>query len=354
MMSIKLRLDNDLYQRILLLLAASLPLFYLLPYSLYFLLVLLLMVAIILATLKSSLQLEPDGKSVLVTGCDTGFGLALSKHLAGLGFKVFSGCLLADKNGPGAEELRGLQDPNIKVLQLDVTKAEDWDKAHELIKENLGASSPGLWGIVNNAGWATFGEVEWVNMATYRKAVDVNVLGLIQGVKVMLPLIRRAKGRVVTITSGLGRMAVPTRSPYVTTKYALEGFLDCLRYEMKPFGVGVSILEPGNFIAGTNIFNQQFVTSQADYMWGNMTDEVKNCYGKEYFDSKVATMAGYMKGGIADISPVINSYTDALLDVYPQARYQPMNLKFKIQCFVATHLPEAVYEWCYIGRGHFK
>ena len=92
-------------------------------------------------------------------------------------------------------------------------------------------SSPddGLWGIVNNAGWATFGEVEWVAMETFRKAFLVNVEGVLAGVKTFLPLIRQSMGRVVTITSGLGRMAVPTRSPYVGTKYALEGILDCLR-----------------------------------------------------------------------------------------------------------------------------
>ena len=71
--------------------------------------------------------------------------------------------------------------------------------------------SSGLWGIVNNAGWATFGEVEWVSLDTYRKALEVNVVGLLAGVKAVLPLIRQARGRVVTITSGLGRMAVPTR-----------------------------------------------------------------------------------------------------------------------------------------------
>ena len=180
--------------------------------------------------------------------------------------------------------------------------------------------------------------------------MDVNVIGVLAGIKTFLPLIRQAKGRVVTITSGLGRMAVPTRSPYVGTKYALEGVLDCLRYEMKPFGVSVSILEPGNFIAGTNIFNEKFVKSQADLMWNGMGEEVKTAYGRQYFDKKVEVMRSYMNNGIPDISPVINSYTDALLDMFPQARYQPMDLYFKTRIFVATHFPEFVYEKIYIGQ----
>ena len=64
-------------------------------------------------------------------------------------------------------------------------------------------------------------------------------------------------------------------------------FIDCLRYEMTSFGVSVSLLEPGNFIAGTNIFNEKFVKSQAEEMWGNMTPEVKIAYGREHFDKKV-------------------------------------------------------------------
>ena len=151
------------------------------------------------------------------------------------------------------------------------------------------------------------------------------------------------------------------------TKYALEGILDCLRYEMKPFGVSVSILEPGNFIAGTNIFNEKFVKAQAELMWEGMDEEVKTTYTKAYFDKKVEVMRSYMNNGISDISPVINSYTDALLDMFPQvsnqkqfqtnilvhsvyqkARYQPMDLYFKLRCFVATHFPEFVYEKLYL------
>jgi len=352
-MIFKLRLDHDLYQRLLLVFSASCLFCYLASYlthSLTFWFTLVVPLSMGLATLKSSLQLDIGDKSVLITGCDTGFGLKLAKHLTDLGFNVFAGCLLADKDGPGATELRKINNPRLNVIQLDITKQEDWDKALVFVKQNLISTSSGLWGIINNAGWATFGEVEWVSMDTYKKAMDINVFGLINGIKTFLPLIRSAKGRVVTITSGLGRMAVPTRTPYVFTKYALEGFHDCLRYEMKAFGVSVSVLEPGNFIAGTNIFNESFVKSQAELMWDNMSQEIKDAYGKDYFNAKVEIMRSYMNTGIPDIMPVIDSYTDALLDVFPQARYQPMDTYFKIRCFIATHLPECIYDYLYIGH----
>ena len=108
-----------------------------------------------------------------------------------------------------------------------------------LFREN--SPSHDLWGIVNNAGLSSFGEIEWVPMATYRKIMEVNMFGIIRGVQICLPLIREAQGRVVSTTSGLAKQAVPTRSPYVFTKYALAGFMDVLRYEMEAFGVKVSI-----------------------------------------------------------------------------------------------------------------
>ena len=71
-------------------------------------------------------------------------------------------------------------------------------------------------------------------------------------------------------------------------------------------------------------------------MWNGMGEEVKNAYGRQYFDKKVEVMRSYMNNGIPDIMPVIHTYTDALLDLFPQARYQPMDNYFKVRCFIAT------------------
>jgi len=350
-MQVKIRTDLDLLQRCLMVVLWSAVTSYILSFlkwDFHTWNQMFLVVGLGASLAQSSLQLDIEDRSVLITGCDTGFGLVLAKHLHSLGFKVFAGCLLADSDGAGATELRSVGGPDLHVIQLDVTKPEDWSNASVYIKEHLSTASKGLWGLVNNAGWATFGDVEWVSMNNFNRAMNINVNGVILGAKHMLPLLRKSKGRIVTITSGLGRFAVPTRSPYVASKYALEGFLDCLRYEMKSFGVRVSLLEPGNYIAGTNIFNEKFVQSQADLMWNEMSDEVKQVYGKDYFNKKVEVMRSYMTNGSTDISPVIDSYTDALLDVFPQVRYQPMDLYFKVRCIIATHMPEKIYEILYL------
>ena len=118
-------------------------------------------------------------------GCDTGFGFQLAKKLHNDGFKVFAGCLFAEKEG--ATELRQY---GIDVIQLNVTEEKEWDACVDHIQN----SKVKLWGLVHNAGWSTFGEVEWIPMKTYRRIADINVFGLMMGTQKILPLIRPNKG----------------------------------------------------------------------------------------------------------------------------------------------------------------
>ncbi|XP_068241451.1 D-beta-hydroxybutyrate dehydrogenase, mitochondrial-like [Palaemon carinicauda] len=300
----------------------------------------------VLYVIIASLQVPTKGRAVLITGCDTGFGLTLALHLNKLGLRVFAGCLFSDSS-EGAKKLRQVESPTLHVLQLDVTSQDQIKKAVDEVRGHLPEGEV-LWGIVNNAGVATYGEVEWVPLDTYRRMAEVNVFGVIAVTQAFLPMVRKAKGRVVNISSGLGRMAVPMRSPYVLTKYAVEGLNDVLRYEMKSWGVHVSIVEPGNYIAGTSIFTEETIKSDAAKMWSNMSEEVRSDYGEEHFNARVALMRKYATGGLTDLSLVINAFTEGLLQRYPQERYNAMDLYFKVRLFIATHLPEFFYDNIYI------
>ena len=110
----------------------------------------------------------------------------------------------------------------------------------------------------------------------------------------------------------------------------------------------VSMIEPGNFLAATKLFNQSIIGKQADAMWDKMPEEVKNAYGESYFRNKVGSMDKYFHIGFKTVTPVIESYTNALLDVFPQVRYQPMGLFWKVRTFVYTHLPESIFDWIYM------
>ncbi|XP_006795167.1 D-beta-hydroxybutyrate dehydrogenase, mitochondrial [Neolamprologus brichardi] len=290
---------------------------------------------------------EVKGKAVLITGCDTGFGYALAKHLHKLGFTVFAGCLLKDKGGDGAKELEELHSDRMKVVQLDVCNEEQVNKAVDHIKEILGESEAVLWAVVNNAGVSTFGEVEFTSMDTYKHVSEVNLWGTIRVTKAVLPLIRRAKGRVVNVASMYGRMGNIMRSPYCISKYGVEAFSDCLRYEMKAWGVKVSIIEPGNFIVATGILTRDIVATTANKLWSEAPSEVKEDYGKTHFEQNMALMRSYCSSGQKDTVSVLDDITDAIMSKRPHTRYNPMEPHWWIRMQVMTHLPGAISDLLY-------
>nr|KAF6477188.1 3-hydroxybutyrate dehydrogenase 1 [Molossus molossus] len=103
-------------------------------------------------------------KALLVTGCDSGFGFSLAKHLHSKGFLVFAGCLLKDKGDAGSKELDSLKSDRLRTVQLNVCKSEEVEKVVELIRSSLEDPEKGMWGLVNNAGISTFGEVEFTSL----------------------------------------------------------------------------------------------------------------------------------------------------------------------------------------------
>ncbi|XP_053566171.1 D-beta-hydroxybutyrate dehydrogenase, mitochondrial [Bombina bombina] len=293
-------------------------------------------------------SVEQENKAVLVTGCDSGFGFSLAKHLHSKGFTVFAGCLFKDNGDAGVKELDNVKSDRLKTVQLNVVNQEEVDRTVEIIRENLKDPEKGLWGVINNAGISTFGEVEFTSMNTYKEVAEVNLWGTVRVTKACLPLIRRAKGRVVNISSMLGRMANPARSPYCITKFGVEAFSDCLRYEMHPFGVKVSVVEPGNFIAGTSLYSPEKIKAIADKMWSELPESVKNDYGRKYFDEKISKMNNYCTSGSTDTSPVINSVTHALTASTPYTRYHPMDYYWWLRMQIMTHFPGAISDRIYI------
>ncbi|KAM3860283.1 D-beta-hydroxybutyrate dehydrogenase, mitochondrial [Diretmus argenteus] len=290
---------------------------------------------------------EVKGKSVFITGCDSGFGHALAKHLHTRGFTVFAGCLLKDKGGDGAKELEEFHSDRMKVVQLDVCSEEQVTQAVEYIKDSLEDAQRGLWAVVNNAGVSTFGEVEFTSMDTYRQVSEVNLWGTIRVTKAVLPLIRRAKGRVVNLASMYGRMGNALRSPYCVSKYGVEAFSDCLRYEMKAWGVKVSVVEPGNFIVATGILTRDIVATTATKLWNEAPSAVKEDYGKAHFEQHMALMRSYCNSGQKDVAPVLDDITDAITSKRPYTRYNPMEPHWWIRMQLVTHLPAAISDRLY-------
>ncbi len=180
---------------------------------------------------------EPAARAVLVTGASTGIGFATAQLLAREGYLVFAGV----RNRTDAQTLH-LEHPNIRAIPLDVRHTSDIAAAISIIQGN---DAP-LFAVVNNAGIAVAGPLEYLPLEDFQRQFDVNVFGALRVTQAALPLLRRSQGRVIFMSSVSGQIAPPLLGPYAASKFALEAMADSLRMELAPFGIFVSVVQPGN------------------------------------------------------------------------------------------------------------
>lgn len=173
--------------------------------------------------------------AILVTGATGGIGLATSRALRELGFRVFGTHLPAEDPAPLAEL-------GVDAIALDVTDTASVDAARDRVLGSLGGAP--LVGLVNNAGIADGDPIEMIDLDSLRRMLDVNVFGIFAVTKAFLPALRAARGRVVNISSQSGHLAVPFLAAYCACKFAVEALSDSLRREMMPFGVEVVVVQP--------------------------------------------------------------------------------------------------------------
>lgn len=179
-------------------------------------------------------------KTILITGCSSGFGLSLTKLLLEQNWRVIA----TVRDVTSCVELNALHQPLLTIYKLDVTNNQDCQSLQQIIDNEFDGYLDCL---INNAGYGLFGPLEELTEAQIRHQLEVNLFGSILVTKSLLPYLRKAKGRIINISSVLGYLPFPLQSLYVTSKYALEGFSESLHYEMAPLGVQVSLIEPGAF-----------------------------------------------------------------------------------------------------------
>jgi NAD(P)-dependent dehydrogenase (short-subunit alcohol dehydrogenase family) len=180
---------------------------------------------------------QRDRRGVVVTGASSGIGAAAALALADAGFAVFAG-FRSDADG---ERMSALH-KHIQPVHLDVTDTASVKAASTHV---LSSGVP-LHGLVNNAGIAIGGPVEFLPIEEWRRLFDVNVFGAVATTQAFLPQLRADRGRIIFIGSISGRLAAPFLAPYSASKFALRAITDALRMEVAPAGVLVSIVEPGS------------------------------------------------------------------------------------------------------------
>ncbi|XP_078586139.1 retinol dehydrogenase 16-like [Branchiostoma floridae x Branchiostoma japonicum] len=253
-------------------------------------------------------------KTVLITGCDTGFGNLLARRLDQLGLRVFAGCLTE----AGVAELRQSCSERLQPIRMDVTSSDSVQTAFRVVQKAVG--SKGLWGLVNNAGivGSGVGAMEWATVTDYQAVLNVNLLGMIDVTRTFLPLLKRSRGRVVNVASAAGRMVSKYITSYSVSKFGVEAFSDSLRRSMRCFGVKVHIIEPG--YSRTNINNLEVTIRLLDNIWQRQSPETKKEYGQEFLqDMKDVIIA---RDGIReDPRAVVDAMEHALCATHPRSRY---------------------------------
>lgn len=243
---------------------------------------------------------------VLITGASTGIGKATALHLDQLGFRVFAG---TRKETDNRALLRESSDRLTPIL-LDVTDRESIAAAVDTVTH---ATSGRLFGLVNNAGLSLNGPLELITSSEMRKLMDVNVVGLLEVTRSFLPLLREHEGRLINISSGHGLLAIPDKSVYAASKFAVQAISDALRVELRPFGVSVSCLVVGK--VDTAVLGK--IVADREKMIDAAAPEVVQLYSPlfDFFDKEVKGLPGIPPGEVAGV------VARALTTKRPRAQY---------------------------------
>ncbi len=268
-------------------------------------------------------------KSVVITGASTGIGAASALHMDQLGWRVFAG---VRKQGD-AEALRAQGSARLTPISLDVTDTVSISTAASAVAGAVGAA--GLAGLVNNAGIVVPGPIEFLPLPDLRRQLEINVVGQVAVTQAFLPLIRAGRGRIVNMGSIAGRMATPFTGAYSASKFALEALTDALRLELQPWGISVSIIEPG--AVATPIWEKSAKTAEA--MLGAAPPETFVLYA-EAIEALKKTAAHAAKNAVDPVK-VARAVAHALTAAKPRTRYV-VGREAKIQAAMALLVPDRV------------
>ncbi len=270
--------------------------------------------------------------SVFITGASAGIGEACALRLDKEGWRVFAGV----RRTQDGDALRAKTSERLVPVLVDVTNAEQVAQAACNIAAEVGDT--GLQALVNNAGIGVGGPLEFLPLDEFRMQFEVNVFGVMAVTQAFLPLIRKGKGRIVTIGSVSGRLATPFSGPYGASKFAIEALSDSLRVELRPWGIHVVLIEPGGVRTP---------------MWEKsrkMSARLKERMPKEAFDlygpvvdkiDKVIDMSESMGDPPDKVARVVSR---ALTARRPKPRYLVARFAYT-QAFIGDYVPDRLRDW---------
>ena len=206
----------------------------------------------------------------LVTGCSSGIGLETAIALGTEGHITYATMRDVKKSG-SLDKIVNDEGLPIKVLELDVDSEKSVDDAIAKIMEEKGRVDT----LINNAGWGMWGAVEDVSIEEFKQQFETNFFSIIRLIQKVAPIMRKQKsGNIVNVSSVAGKIGFPVSPAYISSKFALEGLSECIRFELGPFGINVIIIEPG--VIKTNFFDSMKMAkkSNSDSVYNEITSKV--------------------------------------------------------------------------------
>ncbi len=273
-----------------------------------------------------------DQKSILITGASKGIGKTTALYLAERGFRVFAGF----RKMTDGETLKDEGKGNVVPIRIDVTKPEMIAEAFTVIGKILG--DKGLDGLVNNAGVAVAGPLEFLPVEKIRQQMEINFIGQIAVTQAAMPLIRKAGGRIVNMSSISGRFTSPFLAPYSASKFALEVFSDALRRELMPWDIKVIVVEPGSI--ATPIWDSSL--ERIDKMLEEMPERAHELYNKQFELMRKQIEETEKMGDPPE--NVARTVYKALTARNPKTRY-PVGLHIKLASLAVRLVPDKVIDW---------
>ncbi|CAN5664762.1 SDR family oxidoreductase [soil metagenome] len=278
--------------------------------------------------------------AVLVTGASKGIGEACALRLARDGFRVYAG---VRREADGDALIRSGGD-GIVPVSLDVTDEAAIAAVARRIDEETGQR--GLQALVNNAGIAIAGPLEFLPIDELRRQLEVNVIGQIAVTQACLPLLRRSRasssgdhraGRIVFMSSVSGRSALPFTGAYAASKFALEAAADSMRVELRPSGITVSLVEPG--VIATPIWD---TAREAGYR----NIERMPPQAQEYYGRELKAIDERAKRGMKGLPPekVADAVAHALMARRPRTRYV-VGRDARARMLMQSLLPTRLRDW---------
>jgi NAD(P)-dependent dehydrogenase (short-subunit alcohol dehydrogenase family) len=271
-------------------------------------------------------------RHILITGASTGIGAACAIGCAGRGMTVFAGV----RTPAAGDALQAQAGAAIVPVQLDVTDGDSIKKAAELVSRQVGEA--GLFGLVNNAGIAIGSPLELIPLKQLRRQLEVNVVGQIAVTQAVLPFLRRARGRIVNMGSIAGRGTIPMMGAYSASKHALEALTDALRLELYPWGIEVSIIEPGAI--DTPIWDKSMQVSM------EIEAELPIEGRKLYKDTagRIRDRVGLASRAAIPSDAVVQAVLHALTAKRPKTRYL-VGRDAKVRAIMLRWLPDRLHDW---------